>query len=207
MSGSDSAPDPNSQLVPDDGSGRRPTSPKRRMVDGGFLTVLGVALISGFLVYRKEGWGRVTEIFGEGADLVISIGPKVMAAVVLAAWLRRLLPRDKIGRHFGGRQGLRGLSLAVFIGIILPGGPMTAFPLAVAFFQAGAGFGVLIAFLSSWMLLGANRTIVWEMAFLDYHVVGLRLLVCLPVPFLFAWIAQWIEHHRPDLLEKVTRWR
>lgn len=207
MSGSDSSPDPNSQLVPDDGSGRRPTSPKRRMVDGGFMTVLGVALISGFLVYRKEGWDRVTEIFGEGAELVVSIGPKVMAAVVLAAWLRRLLPRDKIGRHFGGRQGVRGLSLAVLVGIILPGGPMTAFPLAVAFFEAGAGFGVLIAFLSSWMLLGANRTIVWEMAFLDYHVVGLRLLVCLPVPFLFAWIAQWIEHHRPDLLEKVTRWR
>jgi len=200
-------PAPKGRLVPDEGTARRPTALKRKFVDSGFIVVLTVSLVSGVLVYRRDGLERVTQILSSGLDLMISIGPKVMAAVVLAAWLRRLLPREKISRHFGGRQGVRGLSLAVFVGIILPGGPMTAFPLAVAFFEAGAGFGVLIAFLSSWLLLGANRTIVWEMAFLDYHLVGLRYLACLPVPFLFAWWAQIFEHRCPGLMERITRWR
>ncbi|GAB4525232.1 MAG: permease [Roseibium sp.] len=196
----------NGQLVPDIGSARRPDRPKRRLFDTGFLLVLAVAVVSGTLVWRRDGAARVQEILASGFDLVVSIGPKVMAAVLLAAWLRLLLPKEKISRHFGGKQGVRGMSLAVIVGVILPGGPMTAFPLSVAFFQAGAGFGVIVAFLSSWLLLGANRTIVWEMAFLDYHLVGLRYGVCLPLPFLFGWLAQVFEHRSPRLFRKVARW-
>jgi len=196
----------NRQLVPDISSARRPDRPKRRLFDAGFLMVLGVAVVSGALVWRRDGAEKVQEILTGGLDLILSISPKVAAAVLLAAWLRLLLPRDKISRHFGGKQGLRGMSLAVLIGIILPGGPMTAFPLAVAFFQAGAGFGVLVAFLSSWLLLGANRTIVWEMAFLDYHLVGQRYLISLPLPFLFGWLAQVFESRCPSLFERVARW-
>lgn len=199
-------PSPQGQLIPDMGTARRPSAPKRRFFDVGFFLVLGVTLASGLAVFRRDGAGRVLEILGSGVDLITSIGPKVLAAVLLAAWLRLLLPKDKISKHFGGHQGLKGMSLAVLVGVILPGGPMTAFPLAVAFYEAGAGFGVLVAFVSSWLLLGANRTIVWEMAFFDYSLVGLRYGLCLPVPFLFGWGAQVFERRCPGLLARITRW-
>ncbi len=199
-------PSPESQLVPDGGSARRPGNPKRRMFDPGFFMVLAVSVAGALLVWRRDGAGRMIEISAEGIALIVSIGPKVMAAVLLAAWLRLLLPRDKIGKYLGGRQGVRGMSIAVILGIILPGGPMTAFPLSIALFQAGAGFGVLVAFLTSWLLLGANRTIVWEMAFLDYSLVGLRYALCLPLPFLFGGCAQLFETVLPDTFRKVVRW-
>ncbi len=200
-------PDREKQLVPDTGTARTPRRPKRRHLDAGFLFVLCVSAVSAFLVWQRDGLARVLDILSSGGGLLVSIGPKVLAAMFLAAWLRLLLPRDKVGHYFGGQQGIRGMSLAVLVGIILPGGPMTAFPLAIAFFEAGAGFGVLVAFLSSWLLLGANRTIVWEMAFFSYDVVGLRYLVSLPVPFLMGWLAQVFERVLPDQFRKVTAWR
>jgi len=180
------------QLIPDIGSARTPRHPaKRRMFDAGFLIISAIMFLAAGIVYYRRGAQHVLDILAKDSALAIDIAPKVLAAVLLAAWLRRLLPKEVIARHFGHRSGLRGMSLAVVAGAILPGGPMTAFPLAVAFSQGGAALSVIVAFLTSWLLLSANRTIVWEMAFIDTHLVGWRLLLCLPVPFLLGLAA----HH------------
>ena len=96
------------------------------------------------------------------------------------------------------------MSLAVFAGIILPGGPMTAFPLAIAFSQGGAALSVIVAFLTSWLLLSANRTIVWEMAFIDNQIVGWRLLLCLPVPYLLGFAAQYLYRGKALISDRIT---
>lgn len=179
------------QLAPDIGSSRTPAQPTRRkMIDGGFAVVIAMALVSGVLVWIWRGPERFFEILGEDVGLIFSIAPKVIAAVLLAAWMRRLIPKEAIAKFFGGESGFLGLTLAVVAGVILPGGPMTAFPIAVAFGVAGADAGAAAAFLSSWLLLSANRTIVWEMAFIDHEVVGWRVLLSLPIPFLLGYIAR-----------------
>jgi uncharacterized membrane protein YraQ (UPF0718 family) len=116
--------------------------------------------------------------------------PKLLAAVLLACWLRLMLPRAVIARYLGAGSGWRGLFIATGAGIVVPGGPMTAFPLSVAFLEGGADRGTVIAFVTAWLLLGVQRTIVWEMAFLDPELVGLRWLVSLPVPILLGWLAR-----------------
>jgi uncharacterized membrane protein YraQ (UPF0718 family) len=181
------------QLIPDIGSARTPQHPKKRRVfDAGFLAVSAIMFIAVGIVYYQRGAQYVLDILAKDSALALDIAPKVLAAVLLAAWLRRILPKEVIARHFGHQSGIRGMSLAVFAGIILPGGPMTAFPLAIAFSQGGAALAVIIAFLTSWLLLSANRTIVWEMAFIDSQIVGWRLLLCLPVPFLLGFAAQYL---------------
>lgn len=176
------------QLASDIGSSRTPESPvKRRRIDGGFAVVIAVAVISGTLVLWRRGPERFFEIMVGDLGLILSIAPKIVAALLLAAWLRRLAPKETIARWFGSESGFTGMSLAVIAGIILPGGPMTAFPIAVAFGAAGAESGVAAAFLTSWLLLSANRTIVWEMAFIDHEVVGWRVLLSLPIPFIVGY--------------------
>lgn len=180
------------QLISDVGSARTPHHPKkRRMFDAGFLTISAIMFLAAGIVYYRRGAQHVFDILAKDSVLAINIAPKVLAAVLLAAWLRRLLPKEVIARHFGHQSGIRGMFLAVLAGVILPGGPMTAFPLAIAFSQGGAALSVIIAFLTSWLLLSANRTIVWEMAFIDTHLVGWRLLLCLPIPFLLGFAAQY----------------
>lgn len=165
-------------------------APARRAIDGAFvfITAVGVAAAATtWLVYGPDVFYDVLQrdlvIFGETL-------PKLLAAVLLACWLRLLLPRAVIARHFGAKSGWRGLLIATGAGILVPGGPMTAFPLSVAFLEGGADRGTVVAFVTAWLVLGAQRTIVWEMAFLDPELVGLRFLVSLPVPILLGWLAR-----------------
>ncbi|WP_153770673.1 hypothetical protein [Labrenzia sp. CE80] len=68
---------------------------------------MGVTVVSGLAMFNRDGAGRVLEILGSGVYLITSIGLKVLSAVLLAAWLRLLLPKDKISKHFGGHHGLK----------------------------------------------------------------------------------------------------
>ncbi|WP_316859536.1 hypothetical protein [uncultured Cohaesibacter sp.] len=51
---------------------------------------------------------------------------------------------------------------------------MMIFPLAAGFVAAGADLGAIIAFVSSWNLLGLNRTLIWEFSFFAPEMVWVR---------------------------------
>lgn len=167
------------------GQGRR-----RRRIDGGFLLVAAIAVGSALGVWITKGPERFVAVLEKDAGLLASVAPKVVAAVLLAAWLRALVPSEAIARWFGRDSGLRGLLRAFGAGVVIPGGPMTAFPIVAAFSRAGADAGAGAAFLASWLLLGANRIIVWELAFIDPQVVGWRVLLSLPFPILLGLAAR-----------------
>jgi hypothetical protein len=165
-------------------------APRRRAFDGAFLFITIVGVAAAAATWALRGPDVFFDVLGK--DLVIfgETMPKLLAAVLLACWLRLLLSRAVIARYLGAGSGWRGLLIATGAGIVVPGGPMTAFPLTIAFFEGGADRGTVIAFVTSWLVLSAQRTIVWEMAFLDAELVGLRVLVCLPLPILLGWLAR-----------------
>jgi len=68
---------------------------------------------------------------------------------------------------------------------VIPGGPSATIPLVAGLMAAGAG----VALFSAWVLYELNRTLIWELSFLPAHLVGLRVLVCLPVPVLVGQAA------------------
>lgn len=161
-----------------------------RRVDGGFLLVTTIAVTSAVAVWVTKGPERVLAVLENDAGLLANVAPKVIAAVLLAAWLKVLIPSHAIARWFGRDSGLRGLLRAIGAGIVIPGGPFTAFPLIASFSRAGADAGAGAAFLASWLLLGANRIIVWEFAFIDPHLVGWRVLLSLPFPLALGIVAR-----------------
>lgn len=171
-------------------------APRRKRVDLGFALVIAIAVGAGGAVWALRGGGRVAEILLENGALLLSIAPKIVAAVFLAAWMRLLISKEAVARWFGRDSGIRGVLRATAAGVILPGGPMTAYPIAAAFGRAGADAGAAAAFIASWLLLGANRTIVWEMAFIEHATVGWRVLLCSPFPILLALIARSIGRPR-----------
>ena len=164
--------------------------PKRRSLDGGFLFIAVLGGSAALATWYLYGADKFVDVLGDNVALLVDTLPKFLAAVLLACWLRLMLPREVIQRHLGAGSGWRGLFIATGAGIVVPGGPMTAFPLSVAFLAGGADRGTVVAFVTSWLMLSLQRAIVWEMAFLDPEIVGIRYLVSLPVPIVMGWLAR-----------------
>jgi uncharacterized membrane protein YraQ (UPF0718 family) len=160
------------------------TAERRRpaMFDAGLAFLLALALASAALVYHLFGLQEVLGVLAEDSGLLLSVAPRVAAGVILASFLGLLLPREKIGRQFGRGSGLRGLALASAAGVAVPGGPGVVLPLSASFSASGADRGCIAAFLTSWMLLGINRVLVWEISFFDPEFVLIRVLTSLPAP-------------------------
>lgn len=166
--------------------------PKRAPLykDVGFLFILVLSVGAAIGVYMRDGWETFVEILGHDALLWLTLLPKVAAGVLVAAFLRILLPKEVVARWIGERSGLKGLTIATLAGAIIPGGPMTIFPIATALYLSGADRGATITFITAWLTIGINRAIVWELSFFGGEFVILRMLVSLPIPILCGLAAR-----------------
>jgi len=67
---------------------------------------------------------------------------------------------------------------------------MIAFPLLVALFNLGAGYGPLVAYLTSWEILSLYRAAIWDIPFMGVEFTALRYAVSCFLPLLAGWTAQ-----------------
>jgi uncharacterized membrane protein YraQ (UPF0718 family) len=165
---------------------RRP----RRPFDWSTAVVATLVTAAAVTVYTRGGRARFLEIFFGDLDLFAMMLPKVLAACLIAAFVAVLLPRELVARWVGAESGFLGLIIGAFAGVILPGGPLTIFPVAGAFLAVGADMGATVAFVTSWMLLGYTRALVWELPFFGVDFVLWRMLVALPFPILAGLLAR-----------------
>lgn len=142
------------------------------------------------LVYVRDGQARFLEILISDFSLFLEIQPKVLAACLIAALVAVLLPREKVARWVGAESGFLGLVIGTLAGAILPGGPITIFPLASAFVAVGADVGVAIAFITSWTLLGYSRALVWELPIFGIDFVIWRSIAAIPLPLVAGILAR-----------------
>lgn len=159
-------------------------APRRRIVDGSFLFITALAVAAGVGVWVLKGSGAFADVLLENLGFATVLLPKVFIGVLIAATLPLLIPRERVIRTIGSESGARGLIIASVAGALVPGGPSAIIPLVAALMLAGADAGAAIALISAWVLYGLNRTLIWELSFLPADLVLLRVLLCLPVPFL-----------------------
>jgi len=148
-----------------------------------------VALAAG-TVFVREGQERFLEILKSDFDLFIVMQPKVLAACIIAALVAVLLPREMVSRWVGAESGFFGLVIGALAGVILPGGPITIFPIASAFIAVGADVGVAIAFITSWTLLGYSRALVWELPIFGLDFLIWRSIAAIPLPIVAGILAR-----------------
>lgn len=162
---------------------------RQKMFDASFMTLGAIALCAAIAVAVLKGPWRVVEIAATYLGFLAVLSPKVLCGFFIAASLPILFPPKTLTTWLGRESGLRGLLVACLAGALVPGGPMTIFPLAAGFRAAGASTAVLISFVSAWSLYGINRTVIWEMSFLHVDFVVMRVLICLPLPLLAGFAA------------------
>lgn len=152
--------------------------------------IASVAIISGTIVYVRDGTDKFIAILSNDLWLFSGMLPKMAAGCLIAAFVTRLLPREVVARVVGAESGLLGLLIAMVMGAALPGGPLTIYPVAGAFLVLGADVGTAITFITAWNLLGYNRALIWELPFFGTEFVGWRILIALPLPIIAGLMAR-----------------
>jgi uncharacterized membrane protein YraQ (UPF0718 family) len=167
--------------------------PRRRRVrtfEWSTAIIGSISLAAAIAVYFRDGTDKVVAVLAKDMELLGGMLPKMAAGCLIAAFVTRLLPREVVARVVGSESGIIGLLIAMTMGAVLPGGPLTIYPLAGAFLVLGADVGTAIAFITAWNLLGYNRALIWELPFFGPEFVGWRVLMALPLPIVAGLMAR-----------------
>ncbi len=108
--------------------------------------------------------------------------PGLLLGFVLAGLASVLIPKSFVLDHMGAQSGASGLMVGTALGIFIPGVTSTIFPVIALMVQMGVGVGPLVAYLSAWGLVQAQRLIVWEIPFLGLRLALTRFFLCLALP-------------------------
>lgn len=165
----------------------------RPLVDGSMIFFVILAFVSMALVWFYKGWPSLTSALAHAGWLMLSIAPLIALGMMLGGLARELADPKRIAPILGAQSGWSGLVLATVLGAVTPGGPFAAFPIVYALFIAGADVGAVIAFLTSWSVIGIHRVVVWELPLLGAGFVIVRVLTSLPLPILAGALARLIS--------------
>ena len=156
----------------------------------GFFGFLAFAVVSGLVCYIVIGGEAVSIALVNDIDVLLTLLPRVLVAIAVAALLWVMLPRDKVSHFVGRDSGLRGLVIATMAGTITPGGPSSAYALLAMLGAAGADRGSMIAYIAAWATLGVQRILVWDLPFMGGDFALVRFAVCVPLPIIAGLIAR-----------------
>ena len=155
-----------------------------------FWGFAALALVSGLVCFGVAGPDAFAEVVVYDLHMLANTVPRIIAAMGVAGFIWVMLPRDKLTRLVGQESGWRGLVIATGAGIVTPGGPAASFSLLAVLGGAGADRGALIAYITSWAMLGLQRVLVWDVPFMGAEFSLTRLLICLPLPIVAGLIAR-----------------
>ncbi|HDM10010.1 MAG TPA: hypothetical protein ENF92_05780 [Desulfobacteraceae bacterium] len=153
------------------------------------MLVLVVAL--GILAYRKSPT-LLLDGLKDGGKMFWDILPVLIIAFVAAGLLGKVLPRELMKSWMGEGSGLRGLILGTLAGAVTPGGPYVQFPIVAALLKSGVGLAPMMAYISSWSLLGLNRFIVFEVPLLGWRLACARMIASLIFPVIIGTMTRFI---------------
>jgi uncharacterized membrane protein YraQ (UPF0718 family) len=169
-----------------------PQRRRRRAFDWSTAAIAAVSFGAAAAVYWRDGREHFLTILGGDLTLFGDMLPKVLAGCLIGAFVTLILPRELVARWAGHESGFSGLLIAALFGVILPGGPITIYPVAGAFLVMGADAGAVVTFIVSWTLIGYTRALVWELPFFGSDFVIWRIVEALPLPIVAGLLARVI---------------
>jgi len=123
----------------------------------------------------------------------LQILPTMVLAFVLAGMISVLLPRELMSLWLGKGSGLRGLPVGTSVGIMTPGGPFVPFPIIAALLKAGAGVAPIVAYITSWSLMGIHRFLVFEVPLPGRRLAVSRIAASSAFPIEIGLITRFIR--------------
>ncbi|MBI3091067.1 MAG: permease [Candidatus Tectomicrobia bacterium] len=153
------------------------------------LIISALAAIAAALAYLRNPQ-LCAEGLRNGGTVLAQAAPRMVPAFILAGMIQVLLPRDFISKWVGSESGFMGILIGTAAGAMTPGGPYTHFPIVASLYGAGADVAPLVAYLTSWSVLGINRIITWEVPILGPRIALIRIVASVLLPFIAGGLAK-----------------
>ncbi|OWU82899.1 hypothetical protein ATO6_21600 [Oceanicola sp. 22II-s10i] len=159
---------------------------------GAVIFIWAAVLVLSVLVWRREGTPGLQKAGVSALGTAKTLMLRLPFALLAASFLVQIVPVAALSHVIGPQSGITGIALAAGIGGLLPGGPMTSFPIAIVFQQSGAGLPQMVALISGWAVFALHRLLAYEAPIMGWRFVALRSAACLTLPVIAALLAQGI---------------
>jgi len=116
----------------------------------------------------------------------------LLVGFLLAGLIQVIIPKDLIANWLGNQAGLRAVLIGCVAGGLIPGSPYAAFPIAAGFYNAGAGLGAMVGYITAWSLWSVTRLPV-EIAIIDPKLAMIRYGITFIVPPLAGFAAHFLS--------------
>jgi uncharacterized membrane protein YraQ (UPF0718 family) len=124
-------------------------------------------------------------------NMIVQILPLLIFAFIVAGMIQVLLPKELLSRWIGEEAGLRGIFIGTVAGGLTPGGPYVSLPVVAGLLRAGAGVGIMVAYLTAWSLWAVAR-MPMEIGILGWKFTLVRLVSTFFFPPLAGLIAHYL---------------
>ena len=164
-----------------------------------FLTFVVLALAG--LAWWRGGLELAWAGLVQGGRTLFGVIPLLIAAFLIAGLIQTLVTREMVTRWLGAGTGWQGIALACLGGALMPGGPYVYYPIAAALLRAGAGVGVLVAFVTAKNLWTVTR-LPLEFALLGPRLTIIRFVATLLLPPLLGMLAEILFGQRIERIRE-----
>jgi uncharacterized membrane protein YraQ (UPF0718 family) len=141
-------------------------------------------------VFRRQGRAGLVAAGTMGFEQGRALAIRLPLAILAASFLMQVLPVDALVPYIGPQSGVSGILIAAVMGGLLPGGPMTSFPIALVILQGGAGLPQIVALITGWSVFALHRVLAYEAPIMGWRFAALRLVASLLLPLASGLLAQ-----------------
>ena len=136
--------------------------------------------------------GRPAVGFHAGGQLLLDVGPRLIAALILTGMIQAMISPELIQHRLGRGSTHRAIFAGFVAGNLTPGGPLVSFPIMAVFYKGGASLSALVAYMTSWSLFGFQRVLAWELPFMGTRFLVGRVLPTLAFPIVAGYLVRFI---------------
>ncbi len=151
--------------------------------------IMGIIALTTLIVAYFMGENLHLTGLKVGGEMFLGILPILVFAFVIAGMVQVLIPREFIIKYLGAESGFKGILIGCIAGGLTPGGPYVSFPIVASIWQAGAGIGTVVAFVTAWSLWAVGR-LPYEISLISPKFALIRFASTLVFPPLAGLIAQ-----------------
>ena len=139
---------------------------------GGLVILAGIIIAAVILLvlYPENRTGSIQASYNLLKELVFILPAVMVLMGLFSVWISK----ETVVKYMGHASGIKGLGLALFIGM-MPTGPLyVAFPMASMLLKKGARVANVIIFLSAWACIKLPQELV-ELRFMGFNFMMIRL--------------------------------
>lgn len=160
-------------------------------MDSAFFILLGMVMVAAVIGLLKDSTLPLRGLVASG-KLFRGVWVELCFGFILAGLLEVLIPQPTLSKWLGHENAGQGILAGWAAGLLIPGGPYVAFPIAANLYRNGAAAGPLITLISAKLLVSPIRTLTYEVPLLGWSLTLARLLPALFLPPLLGLVGHWL---------------